>query len=421
VRILVLTNLYPPHHIGGYEIGCKDVVDALKNRGHDIRVLTSKYGGGVSSPTEGIYRDFYDRWTVKTSGFHALWDPMREFSNHKIWRKHLRDFRPDMVYFWNMANIGIWPFEDTFVRGLPSACYVSDQWLERAIDFDPWLSRFGKRYSLLNRIQCGWSWIIGYPLGLHKKWPPSELPQLHYTSEFIKTGVMQVLSPPQESEVIHWGIDAVFTSVDLDKRNTPPDGLNLLYTGTIVPHKGVKTAIQGVSDFIRRNPNDRITFRLAGAGPEQFLQEMTEFINFLGMESSIHFVGRLPREELFQLCCSSQIYVFPSEWDEPFAISPLEAMGAGCAVVATATGGSGEFFKHGENALVFKTGDAADLSICLQKLRDGPDLMRSLAAAGSSDVRRDHTMSGMVDRIEQKLERLTNFANLRTTQEKSSY
>ena len=41
MKILVLSNLYPPDVIGGYELGCKQVVDALRARGHDVRVLTT--------------------------------------------------------------------------------------------------------------------------------------------------------------------------------------------------------------------------------------------------------------------------------------------------------------------------------------------------------------------------------------------
>src|SRR4051794_26459047 len=41
MKILVLSNLYPPDFIGGYEIACAQVVDALRRRGHDVHVLTT--------------------------------------------------------------------------------------------------------------------------------------------------------------------------------------------------------------------------------------------------------------------------------------------------------------------------------------------------------------------------------------------
>jgi len=34
MRILVLTNLYPPHYVGGNELRCRDITEALKERGH---------------------------------------------------------------------------------------------------------------------------------------------------------------------------------------------------------------------------------------------------------------------------------------------------------------------------------------------------------------------------------------------------
>jgi hypothetical protein len=45
VKILVVSNLYPPNAVGGYERLVAGVASALAGRGHAIRVLTSAYGG----------------------------------------------------------------------------------------------------------------------------------------------------------------------------------------------------------------------------------------------------------------------------------------------------------------------------------------------------------------------------------------
>jgi len=34
MRILVLTNLYPPHYVGGNQLRCRDITEALKERCH---------------------------------------------------------------------------------------------------------------------------------------------------------------------------------------------------------------------------------------------------------------------------------------------------------------------------------------------------------------------------------------------------
>ena len=40
MKVLALSNLYPPDVIGGYELACAQAVDGLLARGHDVRVLT---------------------------------------------------------------------------------------------------------------------------------------------------------------------------------------------------------------------------------------------------------------------------------------------------------------------------------------------------------------------------------------------
>jgi hypothetical protein len=43
VRILCVGNMYPPHHLGGYELVWQGAVAALRAGGHDVRVLTTDH------------------------------------------------------------------------------------------------------------------------------------------------------------------------------------------------------------------------------------------------------------------------------------------------------------------------------------------------------------------------------------------
>ena len=50
-RILTLTNWYPPHSLGGYEIECRDVMTRLHRRGHEVEILCSRSGAlGWTTP-----------------------------------------------------------------------------------------------------------------------------------------------------------------------------------------------------------------------------------------------------------------------------------------------------------------------------------------------------------------------------------
>ena len=44
MNILIVTNLYPPHYLGGDEVHCAQVAEELQGAGYEVRVLTSTYG-----------------------------------------------------------------------------------------------------------------------------------------------------------------------------------------------------------------------------------------------------------------------------------------------------------------------------------------------------------------------------------------
>ena len=56
------------------------------------------------------------------------------------------------------------------------------------------------------------------------------------------------------------------------------------------------------------------------------------------------------------------LLLFPSEWEEPFALTPIEAMACGLPVIGTTTGGSAELFRDRENALTFSAGKPEELA-----------------------------------------------------------
>jgi glycosyltransferase involved in cell wall biosynthesis len=79
---------------------------------------------------------------------------------------------------------------------------------------------------------------------------------------------------------------------------------------------------------------------------------------------------------------SADVVLFPSEWNEPFGIVGLEAMACAVPVVATGTGGSGEYLAHESNCLLFEKGDPDALADAVRRLAGDAGLRRRLVAAG---------------------------------------
>ena len=56
MRILLLSNLYPPHVEGGAEILARDIAGGLEKLGHEVLVLTSWYGLPKAQQDSQVWR-----------------------------------------------------------------------------------------------------------------------------------------------------------------------------------------------------------------------------------------------------------------------------------------------------------------------------------------------------------------------------
>ena len=65
MKILVLSNFYPPEVVGGYELACAQAVEALRRRGHEVLVLTAA-ARAYCDPEPHVRRSFSitDIWNL---------------------------------------------------------------------------------------------------------------------------------------------------------------------------------------------------------------------------------------------------------------------------------------------------------------------------------------------------------------------
>ncbi len=402
MKILVVSNFYPPHHIGGYELGCRDVVDGLLARGHHVEVLTSTYG--VSAPlSDGHIHRRLASWLRRPVGRVAEWKAMvsDEIQNQAALRDAVRRFSPDLIYVWNVGFTTLSLANVAESLGPAVAYYVSDQWPKHWKD-DPTYSLMRARRKLplrmartlvAARLKLAGVSVISGP-------PKLRFPQ--FTSDFIRTRVEAAGYIPEQSFVIPWGIE--IDRFKVAPGNWPPR--KILFTGQLNVVKGVHTAIDAFAKVAKSPAVEGITLTLVGGATfnPEYEVRLRNLATELGVADRVIFRGQLPREELPGVFADHDVYLFPSEWDEPFSISLVEGLASGLAVVSTTTGGSPEIVRNDDNALTYTAKDSAECARQLERVLTNRELYDQLRTRGRETVLAKYGFNTMLDSIEHALQ-----------------
>lgn len=400
LKICVVSNYYPPHFIGGYELGCRDIVEALKARGHEVKVLTSTYRVDGPQIDGDVYRwlEIGEWWTPNYLSDLAT-VLKREKANLDAFRELCREFQPDLIYVWNPVGISLAIVSVSQQLGLPVCYFVSDHWVE-TWETNPGYRMWEKQKVGLHRAFL-WKGILRLLHTFNLAYQPAApvFRNVQFVSECLKRNALEKGKVDESAKVIYWGVD----TETFQMTEKPEQSKRLLYVGQLTPLKGVHTAVEALNLMVQSG-HETATLTIAGdsALPE-FKQQLRQMVASYGLERQVHFTGQVPRDEILRLYREHDILIFPSVWDEPFSITVLEAMASGLAVVGTATGGSAEILEHGVNALIFEKEDARACAANISRLFDDREFFEQVRRRGRATIEQKHRLEQMVDTIENYL------------------
>lgn len=114
-------------------------------------------------------------------------------------------------------------------------------------------------------------------------------------------------------------------------------------------------------------------------------------------DSGVEFLPVMQRDELAEYLRGAKGYLFPSL--EPFGIAPVEALAAGCPVIAFGQGGALDYVKDGKNGVVFEKQTVSALVEAMRRFEglkfDRAKIAQS--AAGFSAERFDAEIRELID------------------------
>lgn len=397
MRALAIGSLYPPHHLGGYEVIWLGTTRHLLARGHDVRTLVTGHredsASGTSDPHADVHRELGWYWHDYAFPSRTLREQLAlERANHAVLARHLDEHRPDVVLWWAMGGLTLSLVEAVRRRGIPAVGVVCDDWLDYGPRVDPWIAGWRRR----SRRPA--APLVARATGVPTRLDADRAARWLCISETTRRKAREAGGwALPDSAVCHSGIDPA--------RFAPAPSREvwegrLLYAGRLDPRKGIATAIAALAHLPATT-----TLDLVGSGLHDDVATLLAAAREAGVEDRVRLRPQVAHDELRDVYAAADVVLFPVTWDEPWGLVPIEAMSVGRPVVATGTGGSGEYLRDGTNCLTFTPGDAAGLASAVRRLADDPALRARLRSGGDATAARytqeafDRHVAGHVEEV----------------------
>ena len=276
------------------------------------------------------------------------------------------------------------------------------------------LHLYGLKANFLGRILgrlSGHKKILGglrskYPSGIKSKWTlwPDRLTfglSFGYVSN--SQAAIDFLSAHgydrRKFRLIHNGIDLEpFHSRDESEREKIRERYGLPYDEQVItcianlrPPKGHEYLIRALRELEEEGMG--FVALLVGDGPLR--EELEGLVRELGLEDKVRFLGFRDREEIPEILVVTDVFVLPS-LVEGLPTAVIEAMAAGCPVVATAVAGTPEVVVDGETGFLVPPQDPEALARKMKLLLQDQPLRAKMCLAGTKRVREHFSLEKMV-------------------------
>ncbi|MGD1863918.1 MAG: glycosyltransferase [Phormidesmis sp.] len=334
MRIAIFTETFLPK-VDGIVTRLKHTVEHLQSFGNEVCVFCPE--GGLTE---------YKGAKVKgVSGFPLpLYPELKLAFPRPSMREAIEEFKPDLIHVVNPA-----------VLGLGGIYYSKSLDIPLVASYHTHLPKYLEHYNLGLLEGVLWELLKAMHNNAAINLCTSTVMQQELTEHDIERvevwqrGVdTELFRPELRSDEMRSRLSQGFTGGN-------PDAPILIYIGRLSAEK----EIDRIKPVLESIPGARLA--LVGDGP--YREELEK--HFEGTPT--HFVGYLAGEELGAAYASADAFIFPSR-TETLGLVLLEAMAAGCPVVAARAGGIPDIVTDGVNGFMFDPADEQGAIVATQKL-----------------------------------------------------
>lgn len=364
--IALLSNIFPPHVRGGYELGCQSIARAFVRLGHRVVVLTSASVGQLNRMpgSEDVqictifepvfeYEDLLNARLIESRS----WNRRRDeafggvlVSNALSLANFLAQSKPDVLWIFNPLGLGpIGIFEAALTQPVKCIIHLMD-------DVDGVIAehqgsmflegRYRRLKGSISAISC--SRRILY----ENEWSGS------YRSH----------------RVIHNGVDFDEISCRRESVVRPAGPCRFVYFGQVSEAKGLLHILRAASMASARS----FSIDIIGRCDPCFEARLEQEIAALGLREKVSVLGFMAREEMISRLTDYDAAILLLSRNEPFGYAPLEAAAAGLPVILTSGVGIAECFPDDYPLMIHDRNNAADAASKIDWCVLNPGRLRAL-------------------------------------------
>lgn len=362
-RLLVIASTFPASEGDGTPPFVRDLA-AYEARHFETRVLVPRVPGGAAQETHGDldirrFAYFPRRWEALAHGAiienlrahkaYALQVPALLAAEAAALRQQVKEFRPDVVHVHWVVPQGVVAL--VAARGVPMVVTTlgGDVYALNAAPFRRLKGAVLKRASSVTTM-----------------------------NRDMRQRLIDLGADPERTHVLPMGADV--RGVRRNGEGVAKVPGRILFAGRLVEKKGANVLF----DALRRLPDDGTwSLDVIGDGP------LRNDLEKAAAGLPVRFLGQATRPELAKAMAASEVFVVPSvpasSGDQDgLPVVLLEAMGAGCAIVASRLAGIDEAVADGESGVLVPPGDAPALAAAIDALMHDPDRRHALGQAASA-------------------------------------
>ena len=397
MRILALSSFYPPDSASDADLRCMQAVDALRDRGHDVRVLTTAPRTPVPSVPD-VVRSLKLSDVGEGNGYllgrsidvsnrllHAEATGVIAYNVHAL-TQQIEDFQPEVVFVWTIVGVGglglmatlrhlgvpwVWSLADDAPVQLCRSRGELVESLRREVNRQLEGRFLATSEQVIAEVEAGGiairartdvvpPWVVG----------PAPIPRVAF------------YRPGETLRVVAVGPVGVASETDL-----------LIEAVAVVRDRGFAN----------------ITLELHGDLDDP---KCPILARRLGVHDLVRFWRARPEADLARIWTHADLLAVPTDRREPCTLLPLAASWAGCVPMVTALGGQADWGVHGVHCL------KADRTVTafagsFEAVLNGSIALEPIARRAAAVVGRDFHLDAQLPKIERALIEAANRPRIR--------